>query len=590
LENLFATQLIHRYERCVKETGDLAVHMTKFFESGAMNLEGKLARILKCVQQELIFPPVMQLREQIYPTFAYKDISGTWYVRIELYFDDINEPQTPPEPPKTEIILNAAAKRSHGRSQLRSSKTGPVDIRNSVLSPLKLRKPKTTTESSQGEDSTNESKHSPLRSISTKQLLRRSNSLPFVEAPVRPSRESLSKSPLQNQMTVTPPPMEESPSEDYSKLRFRPVRKVRVLHRKREKSSDLDPSLHFTFEWELALSFSKDLDSIPEATLKLIDISTADQFPKERKEDLLNVFANYMSQEFPYVMTMKKPASRMVVFKEIKSNSRITQILKGPQKVSLYEPSAEKSAVLTMLQVFAGQTGGGDKFFTKIREQNPSKSKVAKNCLSAICEEENPLSRLLKSTCTEMLVPATSKIKNLLRPLCKEVRSFKGERRVDVIFLDHLVTVNHYQRSNYSLLDNSETKDSNYVIFEWCLGLSYSRDFEKLLSVNVHIVEFGFSVSTPQTTKEAVLKLLCPLIVEETVECSSNSIPMTAVISCLANTLGKLPPEKLIVSNSHLPGGEMSALSLLRLLANYLETMDDLPSVPYTEIKQGNKI
>jgi hypothetical protein len=238
-----------------------------------------------------------------------------------------------------------------------------------------------------------------------------------------------------------------------------------------------------------------------------------------------------------------------------------------------------------MLQSFASKTGG-EKYFSKVREQNPSKSRVAKSCLSSICEEENPLSRLLKSTCTEMLVPATSKIKNLLRPLCKELKSIKGSRRLDVIFLDHLTSVHHYQNSSYSLLEHSDA----WVSFEWSLVLSFSRDFEKLLSVAVHILEYSFSVNAPQASKEAVLKLLSSLINSDTVECSSSSIPINAVINCLSTTLSKLSPEKLVVSNSHLPGGEMSALALLQLLGSYLDTMDHLPAVPYTEIKQGNKI
>ena len=64
--------------------------MNLFLRSGVMSEEGKLARVLKCIQQEIICPAVMELRTDVYPLFPYKDIKGTWYVRVELYFQEIS--------------------------------------------------------------------------------------------------------------------------------------------------------------------------------------------------------------------------------------------------------------------------------------------------------------------------------------------------------------------------------------------------------------------------------------------------------------------------------------------------------------------
>ena len=54
--------------------GDLSVQINHFLRSGAINEEDKLAGILKCIQQEIICPAVMDLRTTVYPKFPYKDV------------------------------------------------------------------------------------------------------------------------------------------------------------------------------------------------------------------------------------------------------------------------------------------------------------------------------------------------------------------------------------------------------------------------------------------------------------------------------------------------------------------------------------
>eukprot|EP01125_Pyxidicula_operculata_P019405 TRINITY_DN7039_c0_g1_i1.p1 TRINITY_DN7039_c0_g1~~TRINITY_DN7039_c0_g1_i1.p1 ORF type:complete len:1343 (-),score=365.01 TRINITY_DN7039_c0_g1_i1:152-4180(-) len=44
-------------------------------------------RVLKCIQQEILFPPMMELREQIYKQYPYKDQRGSWQVEVEVKTD-----------------------------------------------------------------------------------------------------------------------------------------------------------------------------------------------------------------------------------------------------------------------------------------------------------------------------------------------------------------------------------------------------------------------------------------------------------------------------------------------------------------------
>lgn len=60
--------------------------MNNFLKSGAIYEEGRLAKILKCVQQEIIFPAVMELRTEVYPIFPYKDIKVCFHLTFWYFF------------------------------------------------------------------------------------------------------------------------------------------------------------------------------------------------------------------------------------------------------------------------------------------------------------------------------------------------------------------------------------------------------------------------------------------------------------------------------------------------------------------------
>jgi len=87
--SLFANNLMNHYSRNIRDfEGDLSVQMEKFFVASKLNPKGRLVAILKCIQQEIICPAVMELRTKVYSHFRYKDVKGTWTIKILLYFDD----------------------------------------------------------------------------------------------------------------------------------------------------------------------------------------------------------------------------------------------------------------------------------------------------------------------------------------------------------------------------------------------------------------------------------------------------------------------------------------------------------------------
>ena len=48
--------------------------MEKLFKAGLFDTEGKFSKVLKCIQQEILCPAVMDLRSRIYSHHRYKDI------------------------------------------------------------------------------------------------------------------------------------------------------------------------------------------------------------------------------------------------------------------------------------------------------------------------------------------------------------------------------------------------------------------------------------------------------------------------------------------------------------------------------------
>ena len=117
------------------------------------------------------------------------------------------------------------------------------------------------------------------------------------------------------------------------KIKFRPVKKVRIVHRKREQSEDTTApnNSYFEFEWEFAITFSPEIE-ILDVSLQLVDVSTGEDFPKEKHEQLLNVLKDFMSEEFPFVSIWKKPAPKSF-HKECKSIAKVLQVTDQQRKL-----------------------------------------------------------------------------------------------------------------------------------------------------------------------------------------------------------------------------------------------------------------
>ena len=112
------------------------------------------------------------------------------------------------------------------------------------------------------------------------------------------------------------------------------IKKVRVIHRKRERSNvpnvvqdTNNPDFLCEFEWELAMTFDADMKILQDATLQIVDVATPDNISRERNEDLLNAIAPYTSREFPYVVIWKSPATKSYLHKELLHLSTICEIL-----------------------------------------------------------------------------------------------------------------------------------------------------------------------------------------------------------------------------------------------------------------------
>mgnify|MGYP005995432737 CR=1 FL=1 len=198
--------------------------------------------------------------------------------------------------------------------------------------------------------------------------------------------------------------------------------------------------------------------------------------------------------------------------------------------------------------------------------------------------EEGALGRLLKAICKEITVPASSTIKNLLAPFSKEIKAIKGSRACIIQFFDHTVCVSHYQRHTCTLHEGNSS--DKFLVFEWKVALTFNRQIVQLLSVSLELVEYSFSGNESPATRKAVLEALSTWITADTVESSHRSIPVDTAVRCLSTALSKLPKGKEIVTDASLPGGKMSAVSLLELLHEAL-VLEGLPSIPCAEIKQG---
>jgi len=68
----------------IKETGDVGEHLLKFFQLPEFAANGPVVKVLKCISQEMIYPAVQTLRNMLYEKYPYKDVKGTWIVKVTI--------------------------------------------------------------------------------------------------------------------------------------------------------------------------------------------------------------------------------------------------------------------------------------------------------------------------------------------------------------------------------------------------------------------------------------------------------------------------------------------------------------------------
>ena len=73
-----------KFSEFVKPNGDLSEQLLQFFGSGAFEEGSPTVKVLKCINQEIVYPAVMVLRNLMYEKFPYKDVKGGWRVVISL--------------------------------------------------------------------------------------------------------------------------------------------------------------------------------------------------------------------------------------------------------------------------------------------------------------------------------------------------------------------------------------------------------------------------------------------------------------------------------------------------------------------------
>jgi len=67
-----------------KETSDTKQEMLSIFCSALLEISIPLTNIIKCIQQEMIFPGFMKFRDAFYEFLPFKDIRGSYTVNIQV--------------------------------------------------------------------------------------------------------------------------------------------------------------------------------------------------------------------------------------------------------------------------------------------------------------------------------------------------------------------------------------------------------------------------------------------------------------------------------------------------------------------------
>jgi len=364
------------------------------------------------------------------------------------------------------------------------------------------------------------------------------------------------------------------------------IHKVRVLHRKRERSNvstvipdTNNPETHCEFEWELAMTFDSNMELLTEATLCIIDVAMPENISPERRSEILSAISPFTSRDFPYIVVWKS-INRHNIQKELSSLCSICEIIDG-DGAQLFEAASKSSVLSSLLLCITAQFTEDGSIAHEIlstTEQKGSQAKVIKQFLNLLKEDNRVHQQILntlKATNSELLNPTLTQFRNLLKEHVKEIIPVKGTHRIVIVFSNSDIQISQYQRYRGKLSENSENA---LFVFGCVQHMYFSKSLNHLDSVTVEITEHSFF------QKEQIKQILEPFLTHNTVESKTNTISIADALRCLENALSQLPESALVVKDPEI-GRNMSALNLLDLLRQTIP--EGFPALTFTELKNA---
>ncbi|XP_049849035.1 uncharacterized protein LOC126317103 [Schistocerca gregaria] len=85
-----AENLIELLDQCKNQDNDIIIQLSSFISKVVqMEKQPNCILVLKCINQAIMFPAVFNMKKQFGDLFEYRDVKGSWKVRISIYADFI---------------------------------------------------------------------------------------------------------------------------------------------------------------------------------------------------------------------------------------------------------------------------------------------------------------------------------------------------------------------------------------------------------------------------------------------------------------------------------------------------------------------
>jgi len=349
------------------------------------------------------------------------------------------------------------------------------------------------------------------------------------------------------------------------------------------------------FEWELALTFDGNMDTLQEANLQVIDITTCAATPQERGEDLIQAIRKYTTREFPYIISWKSLVLRQSLHKEFSALVTFLSVKNAEGRV-LFEPSSSKlgiSSLLLCLSLHCDTSDALSESILAFSEKSHGMSKNIKSFIASLREElpsEAKLLRLLQALAPEMMTPTLAHLRATLKGYAKEVKPIKDSKQIELAFAGHEIVIAQSQRIR-CVLDFSvpgAVSGHGDCVMEFAIvdQLLFSSAMDHLNSVTTEITEHAFLSPVSKAEKDLMREILKPYFTKNTLESRTSTIPVATALRCLENTFARLKEEDQVIRDPSLPGGSITCANLLQLLAQSVPK--SFPPITYTAQNSGS--